>query len=231
MVRSFFAASVLASVAGLANASVVFQSNFDNINPNPSNLTGGHAVDGQGFKGRSAQGSTNAFGGCFYRVTGTGNASCATLVINNLGPHTGLSIKFLLAVIDSWDGNGGSPGPDAFAVKVDDVTVFSKVFASASGSGNYTPPAGGLIFSGQNVGFSSWNDAGYDMSVEPSLQNIPHTASSVTIKFCAVGNGWQGGDDESFALDNIKVEKVIPTPGSLAAIGLVAFGAARRRRA
>ncbi len=43
------------------------------------------------------------------------------------------------------------------------------------------------------------------MGIEPRFQGIPHTASTVTITFSGAGAGWQGGIDESWAIENLDV--------------------------
>jgi hypothetical protein len=68
------------------------------------------------------------------------------------------------------------------------------------------------------------------MNSEPSLQNIPHTASSVTISFFASGAGWQGGNDESWGLDNLSVGINVPEPTMLGSLGLLAAALGARRR-
>ena len=121
-------------------------------------------------------------------------------------PVTSVDVDFLLAVLDSWDGSNGSPAPDIFNVRVDGTVVFSHTFAIASGTSDYTPPPGGLLSSGTNLGFNpSWADQAFNMYLEPALHGIAHTASTLTIDFYASGAGWQGGDDESWAIENVRV--------------------------
>jgi predicted phage tail protein len=43
------------------------------------------------------------------------------------------------------------------------------------------------------------------MNKEPRLQRISHSDSSLTITWLANGPGWQGGTDESWAIDNLKL--------------------------
>jgi hypothetical protein len=39
----------------------------------------------------------------------------------------------------------------------------------------------------------------------PDLQNLPHTAASAVLVFTLEGGGVQSVDDESWAIDNIRV--------------------------
>lgn len=156
---------------------------------------------------------------------------------NGLPAHTSLNISFLLAVIDSWDGDtdrGGSSPPDIFNITVDGVSVFSRSFDNFD-LGDQTASTANLLSSGSNLGFSSWNDSAYDFTGVHALLNIPHTADSVDIRFFASGTGWQGGIDESFGLDKLLVSvntSDVPEPGSLAllGLGLSVASLARRRR-
>jgi hypothetical protein len=78
------------------------------------------------------------------------------------------------------------------------------------------------------VGLIDYWDSAYDFS-DPvlGLTNLPHTSSSVTVEFFAGGSGWQGGADESWAIDNVRVDidtapEPVPEPATWmsGAIGL-----------
>jgi hypothetical protein len=174
----------------------------------------------QGFSGLGTNG--NVISGQFLRNATSGNpASGSTLTLANLPAHNSLDIEFLLAIIDSWEGGGG----DGLAVILDGNVVFSESFHADPGSGSqsYTPPEGGLLSSGTDLGFSSGGagffDSVYDMGAEPALQHLYHTNSSVTIEWIAYGGDWSGGDDESWAIDNLRIsvkqgEHVVPLGSS-----------------
>src|SRR4029450_418137 len=92
---------------------------------------------------------------------------------------------------------------------------FSHWFQLATGDAtDYIAPAGGLLSSGVNLGFSNggyyYRDRAYNMGVDPTF-TVPHTASTVTLggKLGAIpgpaANQWQGGGDESWAIDNVRV--------------------------
>jgi hypothetical protein len=204
-------ATLLGIVATVSPASAqvqVYFNNFDGTETFGAGITGGlsgitttEAV--QGFAGLGPVG--NQFSGNFLRNQTAGNpASLTTLTLNNLPAHTSVDIDFLLAVIDSWD---GVQAPDIFNVRVNNTVIFNPSFAIASGSSNYTPPAGGDIGGGATQrGFNGgWNDLAYNMYLEPLLGSVPHTASTLTIDIFASGGGWQGGIDESWAVDNLRV--------------------------
>ncbi|MBM4301284.1 MAG: PEP-CTERM sorting domain-containing protein [Deltaproteobacteria bacterium] len=177
----------------------------------------------QGYAGLGPSG--NQFGGNFLRNTSTGNpASSTTLTLTGLPAHTSVNVNFLLGIIDSWDGYGSGFGPDAFNVTVDGVSVFSQVFATAGGSMTYLPGSPVLLSSGTHLGFNgSWTDKAYNMYLEPAFQNIAHTGSSLAISWFASGPVWQGGVDESWAMDNVQVVlngvTAVPLPPSVMLLG------------
>lgn len=126
------------------------------------------------------------------------------LVINDLPAHTSFNLDFLLAIIGSWDGSGGDFGPDWFLVRVDGVEIFKETFGYVEPS--FQPGSEVTLVTGAFLGFDeASHDAAYDMGFQHQFQNIPHTASSLTVEFLASGEGWQGGLDESWAIDNLSV--------------------------
>ena len=154
----------------------------------------------------SVQGYTeDGFDGNFLRNL-TNPPQITTLTLTDLPDHDTIDIGFLLAIIDSWDGSNGNPSPDIFNVMVDDQVIFSETFAIASGTGSYFPPANVEIANKQQRGFNGgWTDSSYNMANEPAFQNINHTGSDVTVDIFASGAGWQGGNDESWAIDNFQL--------------------------
>lgn len=128
-------------------------------------------------------------------------ASPTTLTLTGLPPHDSVGLYFLLAVIDSWDGNNVTWGPDYFNVTVDGVSVFSEtitVFTDQSdpGTDQSYQPLPQVILSEDPLAFS--------MQFDPAF-TFPHTANTLTIQWFASGGGWQGGGDESWAIDNLQV--------------------------
>jgi len=160
--------------------------------------------------------------------------------------HTAAELDFLLAIIDSWDGDDTQFGPDFFNVTVDGTSIFSNTF-SFFGAQGYVPPPGVRLTPlpyGPLAGSTGQNfldaDSAYNMGLDPTF-SFAHTGSTLTIQWFASsvggsGQGWQGGADESWAIENLSVTvnaQPIPEPASLAlfesgALGMIA--AARRRR-
>jgi len=192
-----------------ANTSV-FSTNFNTgVPPEFSGST-----DTEGVQGYLDLGSgTNKFDGDFLRnASGSPGVpqTPTTLMLTGLSPHTSVNISFLFAAIDSWDGIDGCVSPDRFNVKVDETLIFSKHFEnSGCGTQDYFPPDGVELVRHVQLGFGlgdAFGDSAYNMGLDAdTFQNIPHTSSTLTIMWFADGAGWQGGGDESWAIDNVEV--------------------------
>jgi basic membrane protein A len=206
----------MAAFAGGAKGGQVYFDDFDGgltVAPKVTGMFGG-VTSTESVQGYDGIGSpSNAFGGNFLRNT-TGGVpigtlgSPTTLTLTGLPPHTSIDINFLLAIIDSWDGS--APGgctdchPDTLTVTVDGNLVFSEEFGFNGPV--FIPPPGVLLTEFDPLGFNSdFGDAAYDMGLNPTFDGIPHSAKSMIIEWVASGGGWQGGDDESWAIDNIEV--------------------------
>ena len=210
LVSIFVILAMLFSFANVSSASAssvtIFSADFDS--GVPSEFSGVTTTEGvQGYTGLGT--GSNVFGGNFLR-NDTVPAATTTLTLTNLPPHDSISLSFLLAIIDSWDGASGTcQDGDEFNVSVDGTTIFGEAFENSNcGVQTYNPPAGVELARRADLGFSQgfyWNDSAYDMGLDPTFQNIPHTASTLTIEWFSSGGGWQGGTDESWALDNVQV--------------------------
>jgi hypothetical protein len=207
----------------LASPVRVYFNNFDDPAFLASGVTGGVTLAGaaepvQGYDGLGQAG--NQFAGKLWRNTTTGNPAQKTrLILSGLPAHRSINLRFLLAIIDTWDGtSGGTNYPDYFnVVMMNTVSVFSKTFDNGTLSDqSYVPPPGGQLTYGTQRGFNtSYNDAAYDMTVDPTFAGIPHSASILAIDFFASGGGWEGGTNESWAIENLEVliSDVGPEPG------------------
>lgn len=231
--RRFVLAGVLAvAAAGAANADTpVFFSDFDGSVP--AEIGGFFTQESvQGFAGMSAPTGVSTFGGNLLRNDTTGGSSTATtLSLTGLPEHTHVSVSFLLAVIDSWDSTNGSVSPDLWRIEIGDDFYFETTFAITSGSVNYSNSTAGIYEAAGNLGWSGYGEKAYDFGLETQLQNIPHTGDDLTIRIYAYGNGWQGGADESWGIDNLGVSvNNIPAPGAAALLGVAGLVTGRRRR-
>ena len=148
--------------------------------------------------------SLRGFDNRFLRNSTSGNpADSTTIIVENLPPHDKISLGFVLAIIDSWDG-------EFFTVTVDGESVFSHSFSNRPGFNNqsYEASEETLLARSQDLGFTSGPlslDSAYDLRNELSLKEIPHNSDSITIELVASGDGWQGGDNQSWAIDNFEL--------------------------
>ena len=198
------------------SASLVYYNDFDGglivapgVTDTLSGITTTESV--QGYEGIGT--GNNTFADNFLRNTTGGYAgsgsigtpgSPTTLTLTGLPPHISIDINFLLAIVDSWDGNGQVYGPDILTVTVDGNTVFSESFGFNDPT--FDPPPGVQLTGHVPLGFNpDFDDVAYDMGLDPTFNSIPHTASTLTIEWVASGAGWQGDNDESWAIDNLEV--------------------------
>lgn len=203
-----------------AQAATIYSTNFDGaLGSEWGGVTTQAAVGGYASYG---------FSGQFLQNTTAYAPQATTLTLSGLGSTATLS--FDLATIDSWDGwwDSGNAGGDWFNVAVNGFTVFSLSAAQASGEpwipGNATAPIPRSNFFGQG-----WNDGGFRVSID-----LTGLTSDSTISFFSSGSGWQGSDDESWAIDNLTVTgdtAPVPLPASapLLMMGVAGLAALRRR--
>jgi hypothetical protein len=229
VMRTFLLVICLVVVASVAWAdTTVFFTDFESGLPAQMSAPGAGIEGVQGYAGLGPVG--NQFGGHFLRYTSVPLFD-TSLTITGLPAHDHLSLAFLAAIIDSWDGT------ELYKVTIDGTEVFSHWFQLATGdNSDYVAPPGGLLSSGTDLGFSGCcyynRDRAYNMGVDPVF-TVAHTASTVTIvwKIGAISgpaaDQWQGGADESWAIDNVKVSvsltatAVGDTPGLPATLTLL----------
>ncbi len=158
--------------------------------------------------------------------------------LSGIGAHDLIDVSFTLAFLDSWDSDNGSPSPDDLQIFLDDVEVLRLTSAGASGTnvflGGGTEVAFGALFN--SAGFFYDQDRIVDMSTAPALR-FAHTASTLKLSIRASGAGWQGGDDESWGIDNLTITSLsragaVPEPATWAMmiLGFGGVGATVRRR-
>lgn len=135
-----------------------------------------------------------------------------------------ISITFDLYILDSWDGTTLNFGQDRLGMKVNGTELFGAFFNNQSAADNFRRPDDGP----RDMGWNRWNDSVYrdirvDFLVSGELEHL---------RFKWQGTADQGIDDESWGLDNVRIERfrVVPAPASAAVV--LGFGGmvARRRR-
>jgi len=201
---------------------IVYENDFESGNAG-SAITGVRSV--VGTQGYSAVGFGTRF---LHNTSGSSSAPIATTInLTNLPEHDSVNIGFLLALIDSWDGNNATFGPDILQIRLDGSLILNEIFPTSSAIQS-------ALTSATNLGFNtSFPDRAYDFNAFPSFTNIAHTADSLTLSFIAAGSGYQGGTDESYAIDNISISVnpliTVPEPGMFGVLGIGLIGLFRRR--
>lgn len=233
-----------ASGSAMASSTMVYQNDF-----NSASTAGGVTAAIGGPQLASGFGVTNyggVTGNFIYNDSGNNYGGgpapqMTTFTLSNLPSHTSLDVDFHLMFIDSWDSTNGGAGvsPDYLEVYLDGVLWAQLTAANTSGTINDF--AGGTqTFGPGNFVYNGYADRIVDMSTAGGL-SFAHTASTFTLGIRAGGSGWQGGADESWGIDNLKITATlrdptgaIPEPATWAMM-ILGFGAAgtamRRRRA
>ncbi|MET0519902.1 MAG: PEP-CTERM sorting domain-containing protein [Burkholderiaceae bacterium] len=235
------AALGLLLLAGLGSAQAlgqtVFFSDFNGAALPAQINAGSAALTGvQGYAGLGSVG--NQFGGSFLR---SATANTVTLTLTNLPTHDHIGLGFLFAAIDSLDGTGSFPSGDFLNISIDGHSIFRESFANATASQiqSYVPTAGVELARRVDLGFSGpgsfYTDSAYNLGADPRFGNIAHSASTLTLSFLIEGVGVQDLNDESWAVDNLRVSVItsaVPEPASAAMwlLGLGLLGALARRR-
>jgi hypothetical protein len=153
-----------------------------------------------------------------------------SLSLSGLPAHTQARLSFDLYVIASWDG-----WPSNAPIEIWDLSIagggniIKTGFANIEGRNQYYPgtypggsnPARTGASENNTLGFLPYGDSVYNFSFE-----VPHSAGSVVFQFTA--SGLQDIADESWGLDNVKVE-VVPLPSTLLLLGSGLLGLAGLR--
>ena len=188
--------------AAPASAAIVFSTNFDGaLAPQ---------ISGAGALTTAGTLPVGQFGTGTYRNATTGNPAPSTILsLAGLAAHSTVSISFDFIAWDSWDGRVASfPQGDFFNMLLDGLNVFTISPNIQSGIA-LIPPSAVLTFGagGVNYGQSGFNDQVYRVT----LSGLSHSAATLNLNMFANGVGWQGGDDESWGIDNL----VVSTEGAI----------------
>lgn len=151
-------------------------------------------------------------------VLGYMGAQQAVLSLTGIPAHDLITIDYDLYIHDSWDGNYSGAGPDVFNMKVDGSSVINTTFANW----NYAPynaqafpdniPASHPSTTG-NVATNLPTACSGPITTKYHITRIvPHTASSLTLLFEAIG--LEVACNESWSIDNLVIQRRTPVPAS-----------------
>ena len=170
---------LVCDAADCAAAESVYYNDFDGGEQFGPGVSGGLAGAGglesvQGYAGYGSPGYE--FAGQFWR-NDTAPAETTTLTLSGLPAHGYLELRLMVAIIDSWDGDTPTNGPDHFNIELDGDLVFSETFDNFEGPGDqsYVAPDGVLL-------------------TECLASGTVHIESggSVSNTSLRIGNGWSG---------------------------------------
>lgn len=230
-------ASAVAFTPARANADMLYLNDFSN--PATVALGASASFDAAGGGADAIQALSpllGLYGPLFFHNTTSG---LTELTLSNLPTHTGADVAFILTFMNSWDSrDGGCCSPDNVDLYIDGSKIASYTYNNALGT---IKDIGGGSLVAEYVEFdnsSYYGDTIADLSGDPLL-SFAHTASTLTIGFQASGGGFQFGGDESWGIDNLRVDlsgvQIDPTPVPEPATflllgGPLAFFAVRRFR-
>lgn len=195
------------SLATVSHAQVqVFHADFESGMPSAFAPGVAQIEPVQGFAGLGPVSAP--FAGNFLRSP-TGNV--VQLTLTGLPPHVALDLQCLFAAIDSLDGTGTYPQGDFLRIRLDGRIIFDESFANALPSQvqSYQPPAAVVLARRVDLGFggpgSFFTDSAYDFGADPRFANLPHTATTAVFDFEIRGPGIQPLNDESWAIDEVRI--------------------------
>lgn len=153
------------------------------------------------------------------RCLGRFSNETVTLTLEELPEHAMVRVAFDLLLIRTWDGNSRRIGPDIWQMETDDGRMWvnhtfanmgEDALADYNGEPTQSFPA---VLPGRKAmpasGAASRNAMRYDLSSRYRVAfTFPHTADQITFSFR--GRGLQHVDNESWAIDNVRVAVLQP---------------------
>ncbi len=185
---------------------------------------------------------TSSFNGT--TVLGRFDNADVTLTLSGFTVGEAVTVGFDLYILDSWDGDGTTYGPDHFHFAIDGVDQLNTTFSNVAGSNQAFPDAFGsgshdIQTGADNKDFSHggtlpdgyFGNALYIFGGAANAQ-FAGVATATTMTFTFGASNLQGVGDESWALDNVNVSdgSAVPEPCTMVGLGLGAAAMIRRRQ-
>lgn len=169
-----------------------------------------------------------------------------------------VTVTFLLAIIDSWDGLGTNANePDFFDFAVNGSNVIHHGFADDLSNSTNPPPAEiDTIIAGESLVQLGFRTTYTDSAYRVTYNLTAYDSDSLTLQWSPSGTGFQGGNyrlsagqptnflgtqwDEAFAIENLVIDAVdtpspptaVPEPSTLllGCLGGLGLGLLRLRK-
>lgn len=191
--------------------------------------------EGDNFSGWSSNSVTVSPNGV-RKFLGEFDNPTVTLTLENLPIHRSVTVSLDLLILKSWDGEGTN-GPDIWDFTVDGKTTllhttFDNILGDTGKQQNFpdnypgpTHPVRTGAVEQDTLGYTFYGDATYHLEYA-----IPHTGASLQLAFR--GENLQGISDESWGIDNVKVQlssqyvgPIEPTPTATPTPEPILYGA------
>jgi hypothetical protein len=174
--------------------------------------------DFSGAAGPAVSAQTIATSPSGERFLGLFQTADVRLSLSNMPEHTKLTVEFDLYLVDTWDGNHPTDGPDVFTGSVLGGPVLKRTTFSLVRQPGYEQAYPGDYPGASNppgTSASRLNSLGYPANAnDPNrfyadavyrLQfTIPHSGPGVILSFAATGLGTQA-TDEMWGIDNVRL--------------------------
>lgn len=239
--------SAIGALAGLAASPALADEKLVSIDyDNPVFIATGVGVVGPAGGGIEAAsvGAWNANGwvGNYFVDRSAGNpAGLTTFSLSGLASNSAVRFNSgVLGFLESWDSfNGSCCAPDALDIFINGSLVATLTANNALGSIEEYAGSTELFDGVQANGNGFYSDTLVDFSTSTFANSAADASGNWSFGIQARGDGWQGGSDEAWGLDNWSVYGTIarqvgavpePATWSLMILGLGMVGGAMRRR-
>ena len=248
-------AAVAAFLATSASAATIYSNDFDTtaVIASGISVSGGTTTSGGLVVNTetAVSGMWDADWSGNYFVNRTGGhpqgtaGALSSLTLTGLGADQEVDVSFTLGFLESWDSRGDKWSPDELDILVNSNVLDTLTTDHGNSSGGIVGANNvmvGAVYESVEVNSNmGWTDT----LAQISFSAFADAAGELVLGIMAKGDGWQGGHDEAWGLDNLMISEAgttgtgtgpdipaVPVPAAVwlfgtAIAGLVGF----RRRA